>query len=30
MDKTDTTKDARGKAEERLVKKNDGMKDLIM
>ena len=30
MDKTDTTKDIRGNAEERLVREKDGMKDLIM
>ena len=30
MDKTDITKDTRGKIEERLVRKNDGMRDLIM
>ena len=30
MDKTDTTKDTRGKAQEGLVWKKDGMRDLIM
>ena len=30
MDKTNTTKDTRGKAEEGLVWKNDGIRDLIM
>ena len=30
MDKTDTPKDTRGKAEEGLVWKNDGIRDLIM
>ena len=30
MDKTDITKDTRGKTEEGLVWKNDGMRDLIM
>ena len=30
MNKTDTTKDAKRKAEERLIRKNDRMKDLIM
>ena len=30
IDKTNTTKDTRGKAKERLVRKNDGMRDLIM
>ena len=30
MDKTDTTKDMRGKVEEGLVWKNDGIRDLIM
>ena len=30
MDKADTTKDTRGKVEERLIRKKDGMKDLIM
>ena len=30
MDKTDTTKDTRAKAEEGLVWKNNGMRDLIM
>ena len=30
MDKTDTTKDTRGKAEEKLVWKKNGMKDFIM
>ena len=30
MNKTDTTKYTRGKTEERLVRKNDGMWDLIM
>ena len=30
MDKTDTTKDKRGKAKEGLVWKNDGKRDLIM
>ena len=30
MDKTDTTKNMRGKAEERLVWKNNGMRDFIM
>ena len=30
MDKTDTTKDRRGKTEERLVWKKNGMKDFIM
>ena len=30
MDKTNTTKDMRGKAEERLVWKKNGMKDFIM
>ena len=29
MDKIDTIKDTRGKAGERLVRKNDEMKDLI-
>ena len=29
MDKTDTTKDTRGKAEEGLVWKNYGIRDLI-
>ena len=27
MDKTNTTKDLRGKAKERLVRKNDGMRE---
>ena len=30
MNKTDTTKDMRRKAEERLIRKNDRMRDLIM
>ena len=30
MDKTDTTKDTKRKAEERLVRKKDRMKNLIM
>ena len=30
MDKIDETKDMRGKTEERLVRKKDGMRDLIM
>ena len=30
MNKTDTTKDTRRKAKERLIRKNDGMRDLIM
>ena len=30
MDKTNTTKDTRGKAKERLVWKKNGMRDLIM
>ena len=30
MDKTDTTKDTRGKTEEGLIWKTDGMRDLIM
>ena len=30
MDKTNTTKDKRGKAEERLVWKNNGIRDFIM
>ena len=30
MNKTNTTKDMRGKAEERLVWKNNGMTDFIM
>ena len=30
MNKTDTTKDTRRKAEERLIRKNDRMRDLIM
>ena len=30
MSKTDTTKDTRRKAEERLIRKNDRMRDLIM
>ena len=30
MDKTDITKDTRGKAEERLVRKKNGMMDFIM
>ena len=30
MDKTDVTKDTRGKVEERFVWKNDGIRDLIM
>ena len=30
MDKTNTTKDTRGKAEERLVWKNNGKRDFIM
>ena len=30
MDKTDTTKDTRGKAEEGLVWKKDGIRDLII
>ena len=30
MDKTDTIKDMRGKVEERLVRKKDGMRDLLM
>ena len=30
MDKTDITKDIRGKVEEGLVWKNDGIRDLIM
>ena len=30
MENTYTTKDTRGKAKERLVRKNDGMRDLIM
>ena len=30
MDKTHTTKDTRGKVEERLVWKNIGMRDFIM
>ena len=30
MDKTDTFKDMRGKVEERLVRKKDGMRDLLM
>ena len=30
MDKTDTTKDTREKAEERLVWKKNGMRDFIM
>ena len=30
MDKTDTTKDTRGKAEEKLVWKKNGMRDFIM
>ena len=30
MDKTNTTKDTREKAEERLVWKNNGMRDFIM
>ena len=30
MDKTDTTKNMKGKAEERLVWKNNGMRDFIM
>ena len=30
MNKTDTTKENRGKAEKGLIWKNDGMRDLIM
>ena len=30
MNKTDTTKDTRRKMEERLIRKIDGMRDLIM
>ena len=30
MNKTDTTKYTRGKTEDKLVRKNDGMRDLIM
>ena len=30
INKTDTTKDTRRKAEERLIRKNDRMRDLIM
>ena len=30
MDKTNTTKETRGKTKERLVRKKDGMRDLIM
>ena len=30
MDKTNTTKDMRGKVEERLVWKKNGMRDFIM
>ena len=30
MDETNTTKETRGKAEERLVWKKNGMKDFIM
>ena len=30
MDKTNTTKDTRGKAKERLAWKNNGMRDFIM
>ena len=30
MDKTNTTKDTRGKAKERLVWKKNGMRDFIM
>ena len=30
MDKIDETKDMRGKTEERLVRKKDGMRGLIM
>ena len=30
MDKTNITKDTRGKTEEGLIGKKDGMKDLIM
>ena len=30
MNKTDTTKDTRRKAEERVIRKKDRMRDLIM
>ena len=30
MNKTDTTKDTRRKAKERLIRKNDRIRDLIM
>ena len=30
MEKTDTTKDTKGKVKESLVRKKDGMRDLIM
>ena len=30
MDKTNTTKDTRGKTKEKLVRKKNGMRDLIM